>query len=329
MPSTQASALNGWRGFAVAPLAVLPEIKDLAESWAKIDGNFQFLGQWGVVKAGLWVAPEGEDAALAVTPIAVEPLERVIKFVPLAGAAEETIRRCERTAALLPKLIGALARQKRATSSRMFDVTDFGADDCALIDDVLGEGEVAGVATLAGGLAAQIQEAAMAGLWRVRFVDASGARRGDYIEVGAIPEVVRAACAGASSDLLVGEAPREAMNVMPVLAEIRDRMARRRRGDPAHVIALSRLPMTPADMDFLRATLGVGSVRLVWRGHGLCRVAATSARSVWSVQFADPMDKVTLDTLEIGDAPAVVQAADEDFADSAARLGEIEEAYFR
>ena len=282
------------------------------------------------MKAGFWVAPEGEDAAVTVTPIAVEPVERMKKISLLAtAAAEETIRRCERTAALLPKLIGALARQKAAASNRMFDVTDFGADDRALVDDVLGEGEVAGVATLAGGLAAQIQEAAMAGLWRVHFADASGARRGDYIEVGAIPEAVRAACAGASSDLVVGEAPREAMNVMPVLAEIRDRMARRRPGDPAHVIALSRLPMTPADMDFLRATLGVGSVRLVWRGHGLCRVAATSARSVWSVQFADAMDTVTLDTLEIGDAPAVVQAADEDFADSAARLGEIEEAYFR
>jgi hypothetical protein len=47
MPSTQASALSGRCGLAVAPLAVLPEIKDLAESWAKIDGNFQFFGQRG------------------------------------------------------------------------------------------------------------------------------------------------------------------------------------------------------------------------------------------------------------------------------------------
>ncbi len=57
-------------------------------------------------------------------------------------------------------------------------------------------------------------------------------------------------------------------------------------------------------------------------------MVATSARNVWSVQFANATDTVALDTLEIGDAPAVVQASDEDFASSAARLREIEEAYF-
>ncbi len=48
MPSTQASASNGRRGLAVAPPAVLPEIKDLAESRGKIGGNFQFSGRRGV-----------------------------------------------------------------------------------------------------------------------------------------------------------------------------------------------------------------------------------------------------------------------------------------
>jgi hydrogenase-1 operon protein HyaF len=282
------------------------------------------------VKAGFWVAPEGEDAAVTVTPIAVEPVERMKKISLLAtAAAEETIRRCRRTAALLPELIDALARQKAASRNCLFDITDFGADDRALVDDVLGEGEVAGVAALPNGLTAQIQEAVMAGLWRVRFTDASGAFRADYIEVGAIPEVVREACAGLSNELVLGEAPAEAMNVMPVLAEIGDRMARWRPGDPAHTITFSLLPMTPADMDFLQATLGVGPVRLVSRGYGFCRVVSTSARNVWSVQFANAMDAVVLDTLEIGDVPAVALAADEDFADSAARLREIEEAYFR
>ncbi|MGO4869361.1 MAG: hydrogenase expression/formation C-terminal domain-containing protein [Roseiarcus sp.] len=282
------------------------------------------------MKAGFWVAPEGEDAAVTLTPIAVEPIERMKTINLLAtAAAEETIRRCRRTAALLPELIDALARQKAASRNCLFDITDFGADDRALIDDVLGEGEVAGVAVLPNGLTAQIQEAVMAGLWRVRFTDASGAFRADYIEVGAIPQAVREACAGLSSDLVIPEAPAEAMNVMPVLAEIRDRMARLSPGDPAHVVTFSLLPMTPADMEFLQATLGVGPVRLVSRGYGFCRVVSTSARNVWSVQFANAMDTVVLDTLEIGDVPAVALAADEDFADSAARLKEIEEAYFR
>jgi hydrogenase-1 operon protein HyaF len=95
------------------------------------------------------------------------------------------------------------------------------------------------------------------------------------------------------------------------------------------VINFSLLPMTPEDMAFLQATLGQGPVRLASRGYGQVRAVATAARGVWSVQYANTMDTVALDTLEIGDVPAVVIAADEDFADSSVRLREIDEAYFR
>ena len=53
------------------------------------------------------------------------------------------------------------------------------------------------------------------------------------------------------------------------------------------------------------------------------------ARGVWSVQYTNTMDAVVLDTLEIGDVPAAVLAADEDFADSSMRLRDVEDAYFR
>jgi hydrogenase-1 operon protein HyaF len=119
------------------------------------------------------------------------------------------------------------------------------------------------------------------------------------------------------------------MNVMPLLAEIRHRMARWQPGDDAHVINFSLLPMTPEDMAFLQASLGRGPVAFVSRGYGACRVTATGARHVWSVQYLNAMDAVILDTLEIVDIPAAVLAAAEDFQDSAVRLREIEEAYFR
>ena len=98
---------------------------------------------------------------------------------------------------------------------------------------------------------------------------------------------------------------------------------------PAHVINFSLFPMTPEDMAFLQATLGEGPARLVSRGYGNARAIATAARGVWSVQFTNTMDDVVLDTLEIGDVPAIVLAANEDFADSAVRLREIEDAYFK
>ena len=119
------------------------------------------------------------------------------------------------------------------------------------------------------------------------------------------------------------------MNVMPVLAEIRERARAWRPGEAAHTIAFSLLPMTPADIDFLQASVGTGPVKIVSRGYATCRIRATALNNVWAVQFFNAMDTILLDTLEIGDVPAVAAAAEEDFRDSAVRLREIEEAYFR
>jgi hydrogenase-1 operon protein HyaF len=168
-----------------------------------------------------------------------------------------------------------------------------------------------------------------AGLWRVRFADATGSQLGDYLEVGALPEVVREALRGAAVDFVPGSAPEDAMNVMPVLAELRERMKACRPGDPAHILNFTLLPMSAADMAFLQTTLGVGPVKLVSRGYGCARVTATAARNIWSVQFTNSMDTVVLDTIEVVDMPAAVTAADEDFADSSIRLAEVEDAYFR
>ncbi len=76
-------------------------------------------------------------------------------------------------------------------------------------------------------------------------------------------------------------------------------------------------------------TLGAGPVQLTSRGYGTCRVLATGARNVWSVQFYNAMDTIILDTLEICTIPAVAIAAEDDFKDSAVRIREIEEAYFK
>ena len=51
--------------------------------------------------------------------------------------------------------------------------------------------------------------------------------------------------------------------------------------------------------------------------------------NVWSVQFFNVADAILLDTIEVGDVPTVVIAAEEDFRDAAVRLREIEEAYFK
>lgn len=282
------------------------------------------------MKAGFWVAPEGEDAAMTVMPIGAEPPLRARKINFLAtSSAEEMIRRCRRTAMLLPELADALEIQKADQAGRLFDITDFPDDDRELITQTLGEGEVSGIAALSNGITAQMQEAVMAGVWRIRFTDDQGRLIGDYIEVASIPAAVRQACSPLPTTISYPPAPAGAMNVMPVLTEVGDGVARHRDGDPAHVITFSLFPMSPEDMTFLQETLGAGPVRLTSRGYGTCRVVATGARSVWSVQFYNAMDTIILDTLEICDIPSVAIAAEEDFRDSAARLRDIEEAYFK
>ncbi|HZG28675.1 MAG TPA: hydrogenase expression/formation C-terminal domain-containing protein [Ensifer sp.] len=282
------------------------------------------------MKAGFWVAPEGEDTAMTVMPIGTEVPVAARKLSFLATAtAEEMIHRCRDTAALLPKIADALERQKEGAPGQLYDITDYSEDDRMLITETLGEGEVSGVAVLSNGITAQIQEALMAGVWRIRFTDAADRLVADYVEVASIPAVVAEACAALPSQLAYGQPPAGAMNVMPVLHEISGKMATHKPGDEAHTITFSLLPMSPEDMDFLQETLGAGPVQLTSRGYGTCRVLATGARNVWSVQFYNAMDTIILDTLEICTIPAVAIAAEEDFQDSAVRIREIEEAYFK
>ncbi|MFC0239316.1 hydrogenase expression/formation protein [Rhodopseudomonas telluris] len=244
-------------------------------------------------------------------------------------SGDELTQRCPRLAELLPGLRAALAVQRAEQPPTRVRLDQLDADERGLLADILGEGEVSGIVALPDRRVAQIQESVFAGLWRVRIEGEGGAPALDYLEIGAIPEIAaRAAQDFPAADITIGEPPEGAMNVMPVLAEIRERMAAHRAGAASHVINFTLLPMNPADMAHLTATLGNGPIQLYSRGYGSCRVLATGARHVWSVQYLNAMDTPILDTIEVGDAPTAVRAADEDFQDSAERLGEIIEAYF-
>ncbi len=292
------------------------------------------------MKAGFWVAPEGEDAGVSMMPIGIDATASglagrsgltgagTISFLATSSATE-LIERCPEVAALLPQLVEALRTQEAEAPSRLFDLSGYDRDDLTLIGQVLGEGEVSATVALPDGIIAQVQESVMAGLWRVRFTDATGALVADYAEVAAIPAAVERAAQMTRVLDDLGLPPEGAMNVMPVLTEIRDRAAAHVRGAPSHTITFSLFPMSEADMAFLQETLGPGPVQILSRGYGTCRIVATGVRNVWSVQFFNAMDTIVLDTLEIGGVPVTARAAVEDFRDSAERLEEIEEAYFR
>ncbi len=282
------------------------------------------------MKAGFWVAPEGADEAMTVLRIgAGEEMTAGRRLSLLAtGEGEALAKACPRVREMLPHIVAALETQKAATPGQLFDLTEFSDDEKRLISEAIGDGEVAGVVALPDGVGAQIQEANMAGLWRVRFTDPEGKLFADYLEVSSLPEIVKRAALNTCKPLSYGAAPEGAMNVMPLLQEIGARSQAYQSGDKSHTITFSLLPMNPVDMGFLQKTLGAGAVKLISKGYGSCRVQSTATLHVWSVQYFNASDEIVLDTLEIGAPPAAACAADEDFADSATRLREIEEAYF-
>ena len=287
------------------------------------------------MKAGFWIAPEGAEQPVSVFPIGAESLDAAHSGLTAAGALAKLAtldgvalaKSCPNAIELLSKVAAAVAGQKGDAPSQLFRLGNLNDLERNLVADVLGEGEVAGVVALPDGSVVQIQESVLAGIWRVRLeTDAAH----EYIEVGAIPEIVkRAATDLTATDLAIGPAPEGAMNVLPVLAEIRERALAWRPGTRSQIINFTLLPMSAVDMSFLQQSVGNGPIQLVSRGYGTCRVLATGIQNVWSVQFFNAMDTIILDTLEVGGVPTVALAADEDFEDSAERLKEIIEAYFR
>ncbi|WP_316165686.1 MULTISPECIES: hydrogenase expression/formation protein [unclassified Bradyrhizobium] len=286
------------------------------------------------MKAGFWIAPEGAEQPVNIFPIGEESLDATHKGLTAAGAlaklatldSAELARSCPNAITLLSQVAESLARQTSDAPTQLFRLAGLNDLERQLIDDVLGEGEVAGLVALPDGSLAQIQESVLAGVWRVRF-EADGQL--DYIEIGPVPEIVtRAAADLTAPGFQIGTPPEGIMNALPVLAEIHERALAWKPGMRTQTINFTLLPMSPADMGFLQDTLKNGPIQLVSRGYGTCRVLATGVRNVWSVQFFNAMDTIILDTLEVGGVPVVALAADEDFEDSAERLKEIIEAYF-
>jgi len=264
---------------------------------------------WGPINAEL------EEPHLLGLP---DPVSRddLRKLLPADGSVPESAR------FLLEAFADALSDAAAGRPGTIFSLSALEPAALAALDDILGEGEVS--ILIAGSTEYQITETVFAGLWRVRTLDMAGALIGDHAEVGQIPQVVRAAAVElTSAELVIGPEPADAMNVMPVLAEIKDAMARHVPGRPNHVISFTLLPMNEADLTFLGEMIGGGKIRSMSKGYGTARVTSTRARGVWQVEFLNAMGTVIVDTIEIGDIPAAILAEVEDFEDSAERVREV------
>lgn len=199
------------------------------------------------------------------------------------------------------------------------DLSRMDAANLALIDQVMGEGEVSARIDSDGGTL-RIQESVFAGIWRVRMYDRDAECLDDHIEIGDLPSaVVLAGNSGLDAPLAPPLAP-GVINAPALLAEISEHL---RQATPYHIINLSLLPFSPEDAQWLDQALGRGTVSLLSRGYGNCRITATGISRVWWVQYFNSQDALILNTLEIADAPEVARAAAEDLEDSSQRLAEV------
>jgi hydrogenase-1 operon protein HyaF len=243
---------------------------------------------------------------------------------PVLPEADEVAQRTGAQRALHAALV-SLEAVCRGEPAERVSLRGLGEADLALVNQVMGEGEVS--AKVEGpGASLYVQESVFAGVWRVmRFEHA--ALVDDWLEAGTVPAALRQAAADdvqrSTLPPLPEPWPEGVMNAPMLLTEIEDQWQRWQPGQPPHVVNLTLLPMSPLDIGFLDHQLGTGHVLILSRGYGNCRISNTLAPNCWRVVYYNSQDAVILNTVEVVDLPEVACAAPEDLRDSRERLHEV------
>lgn len=217
--------------------------------------------------------------------------------------------------AFLTTLADACDRVAAGGEPERFALDDLSPAARKVVAESLGEGEVA--MKIRGIPAVRVQESVFAGVWTL-----SGAGI-EAVEVGQVPAD---AIARAFEPYRPGSADKAGAGVVNAPALLNELKDKSESADELHVINLSLLPHTEEDLAWLDARLGQGSVDILSRGYGNCRITATALPRTWHVQFYNSTDQLILDTYEVTTMPEVALAAREDLTDSGERLREVVEA---
>jgi len=249
--------------------------------------------------------PEPEQAA--VLPEAMAVLRRALELLEEATSegGGSDLRDCLRSS---------------RPASGAIDLVGLDAANLALVNQTLGEGEVSVI-----GLDLAIQESVLAGVWRVQQTRTDG-HGTDTVEVGPIPAAVFTAAESAPQSTLrlqPEQLPPGLQNAPSLIAELNQAIASRTVEGEPYVINLSLLPHTPEDLLWLAEILGAGTLTILSRGYGNCRITSTATRHVWWVQYFNSQDLLILNTLEVTPVPLAACASREDLEDSRERLQEI------
>jgi hydrogenase-1 operon protein HyaF len=268
---------------------------------------------------------DDEDGTLAYMPM---PQSMETFRAPVLPEPEELATRLQ-AHATLRDVLDQLEQVCRDGVNRRVDLRGLDKDNLALVNQVLGEGEVSALVQHGDGggpsRELRIQESVFAGIWRV--VDSVDGRiNTDQIEIGPIPDVLKTIAredVSAEVPRWSGPLPPNVQNAPALLVEIEAQWRAWKAGQATHVVNLTMLPMSVEDISFLDHHLGTGRVLILSRGYGNCRITNTRMPHCWRVVYYNSQDAVILNTVEIAELPETAQAAREDLEDSRERFKEV------
>ena len=239
----------------------------------------------------------------------------------------EQIEHLQGAKAVTDWLQQALAAYRVGGEPWIADISPLDATNRELVNQILGEGEVS--LKYSDTVKVRMQESVLAGIWRTFYLDAAGHIIRDLIEVCDAPVLARRppqtkTVAMPSEDTV----PIDVMNALPIMTELQEQLRRWQPGKLAHVINLTLLPLSAADIQFLGEALGSGPLETLSRGYGDCQITSTAYPGIWWVRYTNSMGTLILNTLEVTDIPAVACAAQDDLDDSRRRFSELLEPYW-
>lgn len=103
-------------------------------------------------------------------------------------------------------------------------------------------------------------------------------------------------------------------NAPPLLREIAARVRRLLDTGETSAIDLSALPLTPADLDWLRDTLGTGEITATLQANGESTLDETACPGVWWVTHRNEKNAVTAQFIEVAFVPELAKAHPQDVA---------------
>ena len=103
-------------------------------------------------------------------------------------------------------------------------------------------------------------------------------------------------------------------NAPPLLRELLEQVRRLLDTGTPSAIDLSALPLTPADLDWLRDKLGTGEISVTLQANGESTLNETGCPGIWWVTHRNEQGAVTSQFVEVTFVPELVKAHQQDVA---------------